>query len=99
MILPSHSWVCIWRNHNLKRYVHGSTGQDTAALFTTSTYEAQDTEATCMHTDGGVGQQYQLIYKHNRLLLSHKKWNSAVCSNTDGPIILNKVSQRKTNTR
>ena len=25
------------------------------------------------------------IHTHNGILLSHKKWNIAICSNTDGP--------------
>ena len=26
-----------------------------------------------------------MAYIHNGILLSHKKWNNAICSNMDGP--------------
>ena len=44
------------------------------ALFTTAKTWKQP---KCLSTD--------VVYIYNGILLSHKEWNNAICSNTDGP--------------
>lgn len=45
-------------------------------------YKGQDMEATVVPTDRWMDKN--VLYRHNAILLSHKKERNAICSNTDG---------------
>ena len=63
-----------------------------------TTYNSQDIEATWMSTNRWMNKE-DVAYIHDGILPGHKKWNNAICSNSNGPkiTILSEVSQIKTN--
>ena len=79
-----------YKNTNLKRYMHPKVHSSTI-------YNSQDMEATEVSTNRRMNIE-DVVYIHNGILLSHKKWNNAICSNMmDLEIIIpNEVSQRMT---
>ena len=61
-----------------RRYMHLNVHNSTI-------YNSQDMEATYMSIDRWMDKE-DMVRIYNRILLSHKKeWNSAICSNMDGP--------------
>ena len=66
------------KNMNSERYMQPSVHSSTI-------YNSQDMEATQVSISRWTDKE-DIVYVYNGILLSHKKeWNSAICSNMDGP--------------
>ena len=47
-------------------------------VYSSIIYNSQDTETISMSTNRLMDED--VVYAHNGILLSHKKWNNAICS-------------------
>jgi len=74
-------YFCVYipknENSNSKIYVHPS-------VHSSITYTSQDMEAMSVFINRWMNKQDMVIYIYNGILLSHKKWNFAICNNMDG---------------
>ena len=63
-------------NSNSKRYIHPN-------VHNSSIYNSQDMRPKCPPTDEWIKKMWY-IYIYHGILLNHKKWSIAICSNMDG---------------